>query len=238
MQKLGHVLLAGFGADHDSVSGKLVLLNYRPLRADNLFEARNACAEPGRTVRAVLLHAGLRCSADEVAALRAHAPDGCQLVVVGPQLDEAGRDAWRRTGVALALWTPFVDGELRFVLNEATNDPAQWATRADPRVPTPLMALVHSATGQKAALVYNVSVSGAYLETPRPTASGGHVALELPLPTGTLELEAAVVSSNVPGNLQRPNLPMGMGVRFLDLEPAARADLEAYVEERRRAYRL
>jgi hypothetical protein len=36
----------------------------------------------------------------------------------------------------------------------------------------------------------------------------------------------------VPGNLRRPNLPLGMGVRFDALDEEATAALEAYVSER------
>ena len=40
------------------------------------------------------------------------------------------------------------------------------------------------------------------------------VTVELPLPAGSIELPATVVSTNVTGNLRRENLPRGMGVRF------------------------
>jgi PilZ domain len=236
MRKLGFVLLVGFGTEQESISGRLFLLNFRPVRAANLFEARTAFAEPGRSIGAVLIYSGLAFREEEARALREQAGDRPRFVVVGPRPGDV--KIWKDAGVELGLFEPFVDSELRFVLNEATHDPAEWATRADPRVPTPLIARVHSATGTKAAIVYNLSISGAYLETPRPTASGGHVRLELSLPSGPLEIEAAVVTSNVPGNLQRPNLPTGMGVQFCDPAPEAKAALQAYVDERRLAYRL
>jgi hypothetical protein len=238
MRKLAHVLLVGFGGDYDSLSGRLNLLNYRPVRAASLFEAGHACAEPGRSIRAALVPPQLSFQRAEMQALRERAGPALALIVVGPRPDAARLRAWKDVGATLALFEPFVDSELRFVLNEATHDSGEWSTRAAPRVPTPLMVRVHSATGQKSAILYNLSTSGAYLETPRPTASGGHIGIELPLPGRTLKLDAVVVSSNVPGNLQRPNLPVGMGVRFLDPGPEEAAALGAYVEERRRAYRL
>jgi hypothetical protein len=47
-----------------------------------------------------------------------------------------------------------------------------------------------------------------------------------------------VVSTNVPGNLNRPNLPMGMGVQFLDAAPGARSALNGYVEERQADFEI
>lgn len=231
----GRVLVVGFGDKTETLAGRLLLISHRAVRAENVFEARNALTATTDPIRAALVHT-TTLRVEDVRELRRDT--GLRLVAVGPALDDATRRAWREAGVQLALWEPYVDGELRFVLNEAGHDDTELTTRGDPRVPTPLMARVHSATGAKAALVYNVSVGGAYLETPRPTAAGGHVSVELPLPERTLKLEAQVVSSNVPGNLQRPNLPIGMGVRFIDPDPDVRASLQRYVESRESAYRL
>lgn len=234
-RRSGRVLLLGFGEQTEKLAGRLLLVNCRAVRAENVLEARTALVASSEPIRAALLCAA-RLRAEDVRELRS-ASSLC-MVAVGPELEPADRRAWRKAGVDLALWEPFVDGELRFVLNEAGRDRSEMTTRADPRVPTPLMARVHSATGVKAALVYNVSVSGAYLETPRPTAAGGHVAVEIPLPGRTCKVEAQVVASNVPGNLQRPNLPVGMGVRFLDPDPDVRAAIQDYVKSRESAYRL
>jgi hypothetical protein len=39
-----------------------------------------------------------------------------------------------------------------------------------------------------------------------------------------------VVVTNVPGNLQKTNLPMGMGVEFIDVPDETRRALAEYVE--------
>ncbi len=44
--------------------------------------------------------------------------------------------------------------------------------------------------------------------------------------------------SNVPGNLQRPNLPLGLGVRFLDFSPEATHLLQRVIGERAAAFSL
>ena len=86
-------------------------------------------------------------------------------------------------------------------------------------------------------MVYNLSVTGSYLETMRPSQGGIRVTVELPLPAGTLELPATVVSTNVTGNLRRENLPRGMGVRFENLSREVEAALLQYIEERTAAFR-
>jgi len=67
---------------------------------------------------------------------------------------------------------------------------------------------------EKEALVYSVSPGGAFLATPRPSMRGARVSVQLPLPAGNLSLDGRVLYTNVPGNLQRPDLPVGMGVAF------------------------
>jgi hypothetical protein len=47
-----------------------------------------------------------------------------------------------------------------------------------------------------------------------------------------------VVLTNVPGNLQRSNLPCGMGIEFQGLLPDARNAIAAFVRDRARAYEI
>jgi hypothetical protein len=61
---------------------------------------------------------------------------------------------------------------------------------------------------------------------------GAEVDLELRLPGRPVTLRAEVVFTNLPGNLQRENLPLGMGVRFLELSPETEAILRDYLKER------
>jgi hypothetical protein len=47
-----------------------------------------------------------------------------------------------------------------------------------------------------------------------------------------IEIEGVVVFANVPGNLQRPNLPLGMGVRFDAMPDSVRRVIAAFIQQR------
>ena len=57
--------------------------------------------------------------------------------------------------------------------------------------------------------------NGAYLATARPSPRNSTLELKVPLPSGAVKLGARVAMTNVPGNLMRENLPVGMGIRFV-----------------------
>jgi hypothetical protein len=84
------------------------------------------------------------------------------------------------------------------------------------------------------AVVCNLSTLGAYLATPRPAMRGGTLRIEVPLDEGEVEAQGLVMWNNVPGNLRRTNVPVGMGVasRLVDRGPprwrAHRGTREAY----------
>jgi hypothetical protein len=87
-------------------------------------------------------------------------------------------------------------------------------------------------------MLYNLSTTGAFIETSRPNMPGGRITLTIEFPDGPVETLAQVVFANVPGNLQRPNLPLGMGVRFAGTAAAAAERVAKFVAERTRAYEL
>jgi hypothetical protein len=239
MVKRMHVLLLGLGDRHDALAGRLLLLNFRPLRAETVDAAIALLPRVGEPVRAGIVPVDHACAdlPAELTRLRRACGD-ISFVVVGARPDPATAEAFRKADVRLCLWDRIEDSALRFVVNLALFDEQRGEVRGELRVPTPMVARVFSAAGEKPALVYNLSRGGAYLETHRPTGVGGHVKVELPLPSGKLTLPACVVSTNVPGNLQRPNLPLGMGVEFVTLPADAEAAVAHYVEERSGAFEL
>ena len=144
----------------------------------------------------------------------------------------------RELGARFCLWDESDDGGLRFVLNQALYDRTRGETRDELRVPTGLVARITSGTGNRVAVVYNLSTGGAYLETHRPMMPGAKAGVAIPLGGTELELRVEVVSANVPGNLQRPNLPLGMGVRFEEPDASARRRLEGFIRERAEEFKV
>lgn len=226
------VLVIGFGSAAGEISGRLLLIHYRGRSAETLQEA----AGDLRDARVALVHSRLADEAGLRALARAGTDGDLPLVASGPRPGKHELRALRRAGLELALFEPFLDSELRFVLNRALHRGA--SLRDDVRVPTPLDATAVGGTGAKRVGIYNLSCGGAFLETMRPSQEGGQIVLRVSLGDNDIEVEARVVTTNVPGNLQRPNLPMGMGVRFVNLSDGAARAIARYVKDREAIYRI
>jgi hypothetical protein len=151
-------------------------------------------------------------------------PEGIEFISVGEPPDKAESKKLRKAGVKLALWNPICEAHLRFQINRALfADHNVFGNRGNPRVPTELGCTVTVGDRDKDALIYSLALNGAFLATQRASMTGAKLCLELRLPDGLLTTRANVVYANVPGNLQRPGLPMGMGVHF---EPLSKDDIK------------
>ena len=67
---------------------------------------------------------------------------------------------------------------------------------------------------------------------PAPAVRRTMVVAKIPLPTGTVSTAGRVVFTNVPGNLMKRSLPVGMAVRFEGTPPETEALLQVYAEVR------
>ncbi|MCP3984286.1 MAG: PilZ domain-containing protein [bacterium] len=236
----GQALVIGFGHEEEKVAlcDRLWSVGFRAL--------------PARDT----VHAGLLLSREEhlqVALVSSDAPDPASLVgtlretrgeatlrivLTGMRPDVTIIDAARAAGANFGVWEPYHDSELRFVINRAAFDKTRGDVRDELRVPTQLAALIYSGAGRKPTGVYNLSLRGAYLETPRPTGSGACIQAEFLLEDGPVVVEAEVVSTNVPGNLRKSNRPIGMGVRFTRVDAVQEEALEKYIATRSGIYDL
>lgn len=234
------VLVLGPERRMRQIGGHLLVLEYRGLPANDVASAWRALADARSPIRVGLLASDHGLPAPGAALREIHAAAGRELTwaVFGPRPTETDAKELRESGARFLLAEPFNEEELRFVLNEAHHSGSASSPRHDARVPVSFRARVVTKTGERVALVCNLSQVGAYLATPRPALRGGTIDLFLPLDDGEVQLRAQVMWNNVPGNLRRAQASIGMGVRFLDVPAEVSARLARFRTERRRAYHL
>jgi len=220
----GHLLLLGYratGASDVAAALRILALASPPIRV-GLLASDHGLPDPGMALR-------------EIAAL---SPHPLQWIAIGVRPDAAEIERLRGADVQFSLFDPFSDEELRFVVSEAHHAGSPEARRIEQRVPTLIRARVTTKTGERVAVICNLSTLGAYLATPRPAMRSGTLTIQLPLKDGEVEIQGLVLWNNVPGNLRRANVPVGMGVQFTEVSPAAVIALKHYIEERAKSYRL
>jgi hypothetical protein len=209
-------------------------MGYRVLRAKSPEDALGVAEEQRQAVAVALIPPALA-AVDlpaALAALAAASNGALAYVVSGQRPGAESLDDLRRAGVALALWEPFDDARLRFQVNRALGrEDHGGLPRGETRAPVELAVQVFQAGRRKSARSYTLSPGGVYLETPRPAMRGASVEVELPIGPGAFRLRGEVSHTNVPGNLQRSNLPVGMGVRFADVPEAAALAIRRLVAE-------
>lgn len=236
------ILVLGPEERSRTLASRLSLLGAcRGVRAEDLESALRAQAASPRAFPAgfVASDHGLPDLREALRVLGAHGAGGSmRWAAFGPRPAPDALTRLRSAGVGFALFEPASDEDLRFVLNQALHRDGSAIPRVEQRVPADLPARIVTKHGEKVALIYNLSATGAYVATPRPTLRGGSVQLLFSLPGGEVLLGAQVVWNNVPGNLRRFNAPIGMGLRFTGVPEDLQEELLRWVETRARAYRL
>ena len=210
--------------------GFAVLPSKTPDHAERLLRQR------GSAVAAVVIPVDLP-TFDLGAALRflrRLEPSGeLTFVASGHRPDSEDRELLRDAGIELALWGPVDDHTLRFQMNRAlATSEIVLGKRGRLRAPADWPIVVHAGSRRKPARIYSLSSGGTYLATGRPSLPGADVVVELPLPASGTRIPARVVMTNVPGNLIRENLPVGMGVSFRKVARDVEASLDAWVNDR------
>jgi hypothetical protein len=237
------LLLIDTGANPmEGHSRRLRELGYRVLRTKTVEQGHAALSDPRFSIRVALIPPDLPVPdlARALAALRVPAVKKLvRLLVTGTRPEADERNLLRRAGVELALWEPFDDHTLQFQVNHAlVEGGSPLRKRHATRVPTSWPVRVTTGKREKQAKVYCVSAQGAFLATPRPSLPKARIHFSLPLPSGDVRLAGEVVMTNVPGNLVRGNLPVGMGVRFAGYNRQIEEAILAFTEERGRALRV
>ena len=99
----------------------------------------------------------------------------------------------------------------RFQLNRLVSGDAQNTVRSSRRAPTHTPVRIFVGGREKNGTLYSLSEGGCFIDSPRASMDGARLRLVFELDGAELELSGLVAFANVPGNLQRPNLPLGMG---------------------------
>lgn len=240
MAARSQALVIGFGHEEAKVAlcDRLWAVGFRALPARDTVHAADLLARD-EPVRVALVSSEAPDPADLIQCLREARPaERLRIILIGMRPDAATIDATRAAGARFGLWEPYHDSELRFIVNQAAFDETRGDVRDELRVPTQLAALVYAGSGRKPTGVYNLSLRGAYLETPRPTGTGAGIKIEFLLEDGPVIVQAEVISTNVPGNLRKANRPIGMGVRFTEVGKEEEEALEKFVLLRAGIYNL
>ena len=132
----------------------------------------------------------------------------------------------------LALWDGWDEGILRFQVNRLIAGDGNHSARRSRRAPVHAPVRVLIGGREKQGTLYSISEGGCFVETPRASMDGANLHLIFHLGETGFAVDGEVVFSNVPGNLQRPNLPLGMGVRFEQVPEEVRWQLADFIRER------
>ncbi len=239
MARRGDVLLIDDVADADLVRRLRTLPGLRVVRAASPDAVQRLARLPEYAFRVALVSAEFPLPALEAAVEPLHenleSGDLVGIVLGERPAPEACRH-FEDIGFTLTLWRPFDDHALRFQLNRAfLRGRRMGSARTELRVPMDCRARVAGGHREKEAFVYSLSRRGAFLATPRPSATGARVEVNLMLPDRVLTIPARVMHTNVPGNLERACAPIGMGVRFLEPSLHVQQELDRIVEARHRS---
>ncbi len=229
------ILIEGSDGGITTLSERLRSFDVEPVRVANLDSAEAMVAAMREPFCVVMIptdfhHDRLKKALKSLC--QATSQGEVMLVSVGRHPTPAQRKELKAAGMKLALWEPYDEGTLRFQLNRALGGDRDHHKRRALRVPTYLLARVFIGGRTKDAVVYSLSEGGAFLETQRASMEGARIEVELRLPGQAVEAKGEVLFSNVPGNLQRPNLPLGMGLKFTEISSDAVKQIREFVAQR------
>ncbi len=233
------LLIDAGGESMHVLASRVRRLGYLAVRAKTTEEAKQFLCDPRYTVSAAVIPPDLP-AANLRSALEAlqkiSAARHLVFLVSGSWPPSRTRRELAHSGVEFALWEPVDAHTLRFQINRAMAGHIPRASRRRAlRAPASWSVDLRVGKRPKEARVYSISAKGAFLATPAPALRRTVVAAKIPLPMATVRTMGRVVFTNVPGNLMKRNLPIGMAVRFEGTPPETEALLQVYAEERQRA---
>ena len=233
------VLLGANAPDMELLRTRLVRVGYRVVPAKTPEMAGTLLRVGGARVGAVIVPSdlpvvSLRGALD---SMRRQTPGGeVTFVAAGRDPGDEARRRLRDAGVRIGIFDPVDLHTLRFQINRALADgmplPPARSKRGTLRAPADWKVVAISGGRAKEGRIYSISPSGTFVVLPQPWMIRSHVELRWTHPhTGTVSAACRVVMTNVPGNVMRRSLPLGMGLRFDHLPEAASVALLMYADQ-------
>jgi len=234
------VLIVEAGRDPMQIlAARIQRLGYRVLKAKTTEQAAEALQAPRFNIGAAIIPPDLPVM-DLGFALsefrQLSRMDNLRILAAGSRPTRELRHSLAVAGVDYPLFEPMDAHTLRFQLNRAlSGDPLSGRPRQSTRVPIAWPIDVLVGRRRKETRAYSVSPSGIFLATPKPAMRRTALRISLPIPGCAVKVAGKVVMTNVPGNLIKRNLPLGMGVSFTGLDEQTELALAIFVEERVRS---
>lgn len=227
------LLIENDSARSNALAAGLVRLGVEPIRVGSLAAAVDLVKSREYAIRGVLIPSDMTSPSllKAMKSMRRREP-ALPGMVYGKPVDAGQRALLEKAHVLLALWDDYDEGMLRFQTNRLIFGDGKVSVRNSRRAPVraPIRILVGGR--EKQGTLYSIGEGGCFIETARASMDGAHLHLIFHLGEVDYAIDGTVIFSNVPGNLQRPNLPLGMGVGFDDVPEQARWQLADFIRER------
>lgn len=216
-----------------ALAAQLVRMGIEPVLAADLAEAKTLVRPRSFSFSAVLIPGNLPPQAiDETLRALREVEAVLPAMAYGKTPDPIQRKHLRQAGVHLALWDGYDDTILRFQINRLIASDRLSTARTSRRAPMvgPVVVLVGGR--EKPGTLFSVSEGGCFVETSRASMDGARVRVQFAVDGFPFDLAGTVAFANVPGNLQRPNLPLGMGISFDAIDEPTRSLIGQLIEKR------
>jgi hypothetical protein len=231
------LLLGANAPDMELLRTRLVRIGYRVIPAKTPEMAHSLLRVGGSRVGAVIVPAempvvNLRGALDFMR--RSHGEGDLSFLAAGRDPGDEGRRRLRDAGVRIGIFDPVDLHTLRFQVNRALagDQPQSRARRGTLRAPADWRITARSGGREKEGRLYSISPSGTFVVLPQPWMVRSNVDISWTCThTGSVLASARVMMTNVPGNVMRRSLPLGMGLRFDHLPEAASVALLMYAEQ-------
>jgi hypothetical protein len=217
----------------EKLATQLVRLGVEPIRVSDPTDALDVVKSREYAICAVLVpsESPVKALHKTLKSIRRREP-ALPAMAYGKIPDCSQRKELRRAGVLLALWDGYDGVILRFQINRLTSGENQNSLRGSRRAPTHTAVRMLVGGREKPGVFYSISEAGCFIETQRASMDGARLQSIFVLEERSFDLEGVVVFANVPGNLQRPNLPLGMGVHFQNVPDSVQKSLSEFIRDR------